>query len=114
MPYFSIETNRPVDPVAKEAFLQKASAFAAGLVGKPESYVMTAVKDDLYMSFAGDMEPAAFVRLYSIGLPTDRCAAFSEKICAFVEQEFQIPQNRIFIDFRDLERSMFGWDGRTF
>jgi hypothetical protein len=38
----------------------------------------------------------------------------STEICSFVEQELQVPQNRIFVDFRNLERSMFGWDGKTF
>ncbi len=114
MPCFSIETNRPVDPVVKEAFLPQATTVVAGLLGKPESFVMVVLKDDLHLSFAGNMEPAAFVQLSSIGLPADRCTEYSEKLCALIEQELDIPRNRIYIDFRDLDRTMFGWDGKTF
>jgi phenylpyruvate tautomerase len=54
------------------------------------------------------------VRLKSIGLPIESCPQLSEKICSFVEQQLGIPPNRIFIDFKDLAREMFGWDGKTF
>jgi hypothetical protein len=64
--------------------------------------------------FAGSDEPAAFIRLKSIGLPKERNTDFSEKICGFVEQELKVPPNRVFIDFKDLERDMFGWNAKTF
>jgi phenylpyruvate tautomerase PptA (4-oxalocrotonate tautomerase family) len=114
MPYFSIETNQPVDRESKGALLKKLSAFVAELLGKPESYVMIALKPGTDLIFAGSDEPAAFVRLKSIGLPGKGCGQFSEKICRLIEQELHIPRNRVFIDFKDLERSMFGWDGKTF
>ena len=86
----------------------------AELLGKPESYVMIAIKPGTPLTFAGSDEPAAFVRLKSIGLPKERCTEFSEKICGFVEQELEVPPTRVFIDFKDLEREMFGWNGKTF
>lgn len=66
------------------------------------------------LTFAGADDPAAFVRLKSIGLARDRCTVFSEKICGFIHQELGVPINRIFIDFKDLEGSLFGWNGKTF
>ena len=39
MPYFSIQTNRPIDPTTLQELSLKASSFAADLVGKPEAYV---------------------------------------------------------------------------
>ena len=114
MPYFSIETNRAVDQAFNRELMKKASAFIAELLGKPESYVMIAITPETPLIFAGSDEPAAFVRLKSIGLPKERGTAFSEKICGFVEQELEIPPNRVFIDFKNLEREMFGWNGKTF
>ena len=114
MPYFSIETSKIIDEVGEEAVTHKASAFIAELLGKPESYVMVAVKHSTPMRFGGGLAPAAMVQLYSIGLPGERCPEFSAKICAFVEEELGVAPERIFIDFRDLERSMFGWNGKTF
>ncbi len=114
MPYFSIETNQTVDPASNRELMKKTSAFIAELLGKPESYVMIAIKPGTPLIFAGSDEPAAFVRLKSIGLPKERSTDFSEKICGFVQQELKVPPNRIFIDFKDLERDMFGWNSKTF
>ena len=114
MPYFSIETNQTIDQASNRGLIKKTSAFIAELLGKPESYVMIAIKPETSLLFAGSDEPTAFVRLKSIGLPKERCPDLSKKICSFVEQELEVPPNRIFIDFKDLEREMFGWNGKTF
>jgi len=114
MPYFSIDTNQTPDESSTRELMTKASSFIAGLLGKPESYVMISIKPGTPLIFAGTHEPAAFVRLKSIGLARESCGMFSEKICAFMDQELGIPQDRIFIDFKDLERSLFGWNGNTF
>ena len=114
MPYFSIETNRPLDQASIQQLLKKTSTFIADLLGKPESYVMISLQPDTPLIFGGSDAPAAFVRLKSIGLPQDRCPELSEKICRLVKQEFGVPQDRVFIDFKDLARNMFGWNGKTF
>ena len=114
MPYFSIETNQPVDSAANRQLLKKTSAFIAELLGKPESYVMVSIQPERPLIFGGSDEPAAFVRLKSIGLPMERCPDLSQKICNLVELELGIPKDRIFIDFKDLERNLFGWNGKTF
>ena len=114
MPYFSIETNQNVDGTYQQDLLKKSSSFIAGLLDKPESYVMISIKPGEPLVFGGNDLPAAFVRLKSIGLLEDRCAELSEKICGFIEQELGIPKDRVFIDFKDLKRKMFGWNGKTF
>ncbi len=114
MPYISIETNQTIDQASNRDLMKKTSAFIAELLGKPESYVMIAIKPGTPLIFAGSDEPAAFVRLKSIGLPKERCSEFSKKICGFVELELEVPPNRVFIDFKDLARETFGWNGKTF
>ena len=114
MPYFSIETNQTVDQASNRDLMKKTSAFIAELLGKPESYVMIAIKPGTPLTFTGNDEPAAFVRLKSIGLPKERCTEISEKICGLVERELGVAPNRVFIDFKDLEREMFGWNCKTF
>ena len=114
MPYFSIVTNQSIDRTANQQLLKKTSAFIAELLGKPESYVMISIQPETPLIFGGSDEPAALVRLKSINLPVDRCPELSEKICNLIEQELGVPQDRVFIDFKDLERNMFGWNGKTF
>ena len=114
MPYFSVGTNQKLDETSTLAVMKKASSFIAGLLGKPESYVMISINPGISLTFAGTSDPSAFVRLKSIGLPKDRCTELSEKICRFIGQELQVPKDRIFIEFKDLDRDMFGWNGKTF
>ena len=114
MPYFSIETNQTIDPAANREFMQKTSGFIAELMGKPEAYVMIAIKPETPLIFGNSEEPAAFVQLKNIGLQQDRCAEFSGKICSFIERELKIPKDRVFIDFKELNRKLFGWNGKTF
>ena len=114
MPYFSIETNQAIDPSSHRDLMKKASTFIAEMLGKPESYVMIDLKPKTPLIFAGSDEPAAFVRLKSIGLSKGLCTEYSEKICGFVKQELEVAPTRVFIDFKAPEREMFGWNGKTF
>ena len=114
MPYFCIETNQPVNPATNQQLLKKTSTFIADILGKPESYIMVSIQPEKSLVFGGTDDPAAFVRLKSIGLPTERCPELAQKICSLIEQELGVPKDRIFIDFKDLERSLFGWNGKTF
>ena len=112
MPFFKIETNHPPNDI--DTMMKKASGFIANLLNKPEHYVMISIETDPQMMFGGTMGPTAFVQLKSIGLPMDKCAAFSEKICRFINNEIGVPPDRVFIDFTNLKRNMFGWNGNTF
>jgi hypothetical protein len=113
MPYFSIETNKSMDKSSTQDLIKRISTFISDLVGKPEQVLMVSIKPDIPLIFAGDDKPAAFVRLKSIGLAKDRCSEFSASICGFVEKELGISQDRVFIDFIDLDGKMFGWNGNT-
>lgn len=114
MPYFSIETNQAVDDSSRPDLLKKTSAFVSDLLGKPEQYVMISIEPKTAMAFGGSGQPAAFVRLKSIGLPEERCSEFSEKICGFLQKELGISKDRVFIDFKNLKGHMFGWNAKTF
>lgn len=114
MPFIRIETN--VEPGQKDQgeLVKKISAAAAAMLGKPESYVMVALDAAKPLVFGGTNEPAAYVSLGSIGLAREGCAELSAGLCKLLESELSIPQNRIYIDFRNLDGKMFGFDGGTF
>ena len=114
MPYFSIQTSHSLDDAAAAGLAGRASAFTAELLGKPEAYVMTVVTAGAVMTFAGSDAPAAFVDVRSIGLPEERCSEFADAISRFIQAELDIDPGRVFIDLRDLPRTRFGWNGKTF
>ena len=114
MPYVKIQTNRTVDEDLKEKLLLAASSLVSGLLGKPERYVMTALQDDLPMTFAGTADPCAFIECKSIGLHESKTRELSAGLTGLVTEELDILPDRVYIEFADSKGSMWGWDGGTF
>jgi len=112
MPLFELTTNTNIDDVA--CFAKQASELTATILGKPESYVMVKIMPEQGLIFAGSDEPAAHVKLKSLGLPENETTDLSAKICDFINAELGINSSRIYIEFSSPERHMWGWDGRTF
>lgn len=114
MPLLIISTNISLDTQTSQALCLEASSHVAGLLGKPESYVMVSLQSNQCMSFAGDTAPCASLQLKSLGLPGQQTTAFSASLCDFLNQQTGIPTERIYIEFSGPERHMWGWDRRTF
>ena len=115
MPFLKIQTNHATDSTTDEALLAKASKLVARELGKPESYVMVQLQKEVPMLFAGTNAPLAYLELKSIGLPnSSTIAELSANLCALIEQDLNIPKDRIYIEFSDAPRDMWGWNGDTF
>lgn len=114
MPYIKIQSAVPVPDDTKAALIKEASRQAAQLLGKPESYVMTAYAQADAMTMGGSGEPCAFLEVKSIGLPQSAAAPLSQSLCALVGTALGIPANRVYIEFANAPGAMWGWDGRTF
>jgi len=114
MPYLFIQTNQTFDEMHCQSVLQKSSKTVAKFLGKPESYVMVAVQAGVPMVFAGNNQPAAYLQLKSLGLPESSTADFSKILCELIQNELDINPNRIYIEFSNPERHLWGWDKSTF
>jgi len=114
MPYLMIQTNQTVDAATGKSLLARASSLVATELGKPESYVMLALEDETPMLFAGDNAPLAYLELKSIGLPESKTAPLSAALCSLMEETLGISKDRVYIEFANAERSMWGWNGGTF
>lgn len=112
MPVLQISTNLSIEN--KLALAEHASSLVAELLGKPESYVMIDIRSDAAMVFAGSDDPCAHLALKSLGLPESETKAFSENLCAFIEQQLGVSPSRTYIEFISPERHMFGWNSGTF
>ena len=113
MPYLKIQTNQAVTPDQAQALISKASNLVASELGKPESYVMVAFPPPVPMLFAGTDEPTAYLELKSIGLPESKTANLSQALCNLMA-DLNISPNRVYIEFANAPRAMWGWDNRTF
>ena len=112
MPLVRIQTNVNVE--AGSQLLSKLSSQAAGEIGKPEAYVMTAIDSRVPMTFGGSDEPLAFIECKSIGLSESQTESLSAVLCSFCEEELCVAKDRVYIEFASAKGSMWGWRGGTF
>jgi phenylpyruvate tautomerase len=114
MPYLVVKTNVDISDADKQTLLTDLSAVAAEELGKPERYVMVAIEDNASMLFAGSDAPLAYLEMKSIGLPEDITGDLSKALCNLVHRQLHIDKDRIYIEFADAPRKMWGWNGGTF
>lgn len=114
MPYLNIEMNHSVDEAVRNSMLSKLSVLIAAQLDKSESYVMVSFASPRPMLFAATNYPCAYLSLKSIRLSSAKTPALSAALCQLVEEELGIPKARIYIEFADAARSMWGWNEKTF
>jgi len=114
MPLLTITTNQELAAGKASLLLPQLSRAVADMLGKPEGYVMVSLQANSNMSFAGDTAPLAYLELKSIGLPEGSTASFSATLCDLVEYHLGVNRNRIYIQFENAARNLWGWNGTTF
>ncbi len=114
MPFVRLQTNVPLDPGARGPLIARLSGELAGLLGKPEAYVMVSLEMGCDMAFAGSPEPLAYLEVKSLGLPGEETARYAAALCSLVFRELGVPAERVYIEFSAPERHLWGWNGGTF
>ena len=114
MPLLRIQTNVAVPEDKADALLSQGTDLIVNEMNKPREYVQVVVESEAVIAFAGTRDASAFVELRSLGLPEETAKILSEKICALLEAELAVSPARVFINFFDFPRPMWGWGGKTF
>ncbi len=114
MPYLNLRTNQEIAPESLDKVLKSLSMGVTEALGKSEAYVMIIIETSRPMLFGGTNEATAYVELKSLGLPESETALFSKTLCELIAQELNIKPTRIYIEFSNPERHMWGWNGKTF
>ncbi|MCW9013305.1 MAG: phenylpyruvate tautomerase MIF-related protein [Gammaproteobacteria bacterium] len=112
MPLLKIQTSTSI--ADKQQLALEASKKVAEILGKPERYVMVNVNDQQTLTFAGSTEAAAYLELKSINLPESETAQLSTRLCDFINSQLDIDVDRIYIEFSNAPRHLWGWNGATF
>jgi phenylpyruvate tautomerase PptA (4-oxalocrotonate tautomerase family) len=114
MPLLKITTS--VHSSAEHSkLLANLSHLIANRLGKPESYVMTAIEHPSLMTFGGTTDPACYVELKNIGRFTGELTErLSAELCERLSSALGVAKNRIYIEFSDAEGYLWGHDGETF
>ena len=114
MPYLLLQTNVEIPLDGTETLLKSLSSAIAKALGKPENYVMVTLEGARPMLFAGSTEPTAYLEIKSIGLPEATTPSLSRMLCGLIEQQLEINQERIYIEFSSPSAHLWGWNGETF
>lgn len=114
MPCIIIKTNQSLPKEKQINCCQSISLKTSALLGKPESYVMTLLEEQISMTMSGTTEPAAYIELKSINLPEDQTTELSSQLCRHISELLKVKPKRIYIEFSNAQRHLWGWDGRTF
>ena len=117
MPLINIATSVQEIPADKiEKIQQETAQGVSAALNKSLDYVMTRLSFGENMSFAGDFRRAsAYVEVKNIGeLSPQSTSMISEQICKTLDGNLGIEPNRVYIEFQESARHLWGWDGRTF
>ena len=112
MPYFKISMNKLLSGEQKHRALKSMHQLVVEALKKPDRFVMTSIADSQAMHFGLSDDPVAFVEFKSIGLTDTK--ALSAAICDLIMKEFDIEPDRVYIEFVDEPRHMFGHNRTTF
>ncbi len=110
MPLLNISCNKEIKN--EKMLLAKSSEFISSLLSKPENFVMVKLNHSLPMYFAGTDKYCCFIEIKSIGALDP--SKMSQSISDFFSAEMEIPSERIFINFEDVDSHMWAWNSRTF
>jgi phenylpyruvate tautomerase PptA (4-oxalocrotonate tautomerase family) len=116
MPLIQIHTSaEPPTAERQAALLRELSKTLARELGKPEQYMMTCLAPRAAMSFGGTAAPACFAQITNIGeLSEALTARLSSVVCRLLCEGLGVAHERIYLEFRDIEPHLWGFDGGTF
>ncbi|NEO85930.1 MAG: hypothetical protein F6J87_17000 [Spirulina sp. SIO3F2] len=116
MPLIKVQTSIAApEPSAVESLLKTLSGKIAEHFGKSEAYVMTAFEPNVTMTFGGTTDPVCYIEIKNIGtMQPAQTKAMSQDFCQVIEDTLGVPANRIYLEFADAQRHLWGWNGRTF
>jgi phenylpyruvate tautomerase PptA (4-oxalocrotonate tautomerase family) len=114
MPLLRIQTNAALEANQRPRLLRDLSGLVAKELEKPLGYVQVLVEPDCALAFAGTTEPTAFVELRSLGLPSNKPKVMSAALSRILKDQLGIPPSRVFLNFFDMPRQHWGWNGTTF
>ena len=114
MPLMTIRSAAPIDDTAVSSMLSACSAKLAELLAQPEAYVMTLFDRVASMTMAGTADPCCLVEIRSVmKLSSDQTQAMAQAFCSMLAEHLGVPPSRIFLNFTDFPRTMWGFNGST-
>lgn len=115
MPLIKTEISCSISEEMKKEIALASSKICSTVMGKPECYVMSIVKDGLIATMAGNSTPCAFIEVKGIGGFSPAVnKKLSAELCSMLKNKLNIHPEAVYINFTDIAASNWGWNGGTF
>jgi phenylpyruvate tautomerase PptA (4-oxalocrotonate tautomerase family) len=114
MPLALVKVSKELDSDGRKRLHKVCNDHLVRVLNKPEKYIMVIIEDKEDIFFAGTTEPAAYLEVKSIGTFTaEQTTELSNSFCSSLKEE-GIPPERVYIEFKDVQRFMWGYNSTTF
>ena len=115
MPLVRLTVSENIDSETRKSIMSELSKRLSDITGKPEKYMMILFQCDSLIMFDGTTEGSMFIEIKSIGaLDSQKTTRITKEFCTYLSRETGISEERIYMEFRDVAASMWGWNGKTF
>jgi len=114
MPYLTIKTNCEYSDAQATDLLKQLSQMCCDILGKPEKFMAANIERCPNMIFGAESDPTAFVELRSIGIPEKTPRQLTASMSDLLMDQLLLRPDRIYFNFVDVERHLWGWNSETF
>lgn len=117
MPLIIIKcSTSKISPDSRKQIHEQAEESLSTILKKSRDYVMSILELGQSVSFAGDMSvPSAYIEVKNVGtLSPEVTEVLSKQITAILSRNLGVSPNRVYIEFQESERHMWGWNSKTF
>lgn len=115
MPTFILHTNSAINDHQNETIRKDTVEILSQELGKSKEFIVTLIHDSVAIEFGQSEAPCAYVEIKSVGtLSPEQTTAMSDCLCNALQRILLIPPDRIYIEFQESPRHLWGWNGKTF
>jgi phenylpyruvate tautomerase len=113
MPLLNITTSAEVRNA--DELCASLTPLLARALDKETSWVMVVVNPRATMTFGGSAAPACYAEVKNVGsLAPAEVEQLSKTLCAQLSKALDVPEERIYLEFTNVDGAMWGWNGSTF
>ena len=115
MPTFILHTSSTINDHQNETIRKYAVDILSQELGKSKEFIITLIHDSVALKFGQSEALCAYLEVKSVGtLSSEQTTAMSDRICNALQRILSIPPDRIYIEFQESSRHLWGWNGKTF
>lgn len=116
MPLANVYIPKGFESSLLDKVSKSVSQILSTVLNKSEDYIMTVFQETKYQSFANNhSDPSVYMEIKNVGdLVPEVTSDLASKLTDLIESILNVPPARVYIEFQQSERHLWGWNGKTF